>query len=384
MLLFLLFLCYEGIAQCPVTINRPLRDQTLPTQVLSLATGWHLYPAMTDEFNNGTSLDLTKWRIWNYPCIGPGNYSSFKNDPRTVVVSNGKLKLWCIKDTTYGCPGQGTLYYSSAQIQTNPTSQYGFIEISCKLPNEKLLAPCFWTQATVWPGQTWTRYDEIDVFECLAENPNVYNLRHNIYHDSYLPTYSALTMDTHFDQPFAGNSFTFAVEWLPYEVNYYMNGKVVDCAKYTTDFGMISPFNLNYPGRSEYTCTRLDTMIAQTIYLSMSLYGAHPRNISEPFEIDYVRSYKLWEGSSTTYWPAFIDANDPTLSMVHQNVKIGGDPQHLGYIPLGRTINVWAHNSITFDKGTEIYAGSDLTARTVRTAPTLFLPIPPITNPNSN
>jgi hypothetical protein len=267
------------------------------------------------------------------------------------------------------------LNYSSGYITMKPASQYGYIEIYCKMPNEALLNPSFW----MWGGGS--AYDEIDVLEYILENPSNSRLRHNVAHNLFQPDPTGQNLDIQFDQPFTGRDFTLALEWLPFEINYYINGQVTACAKYTTDMAMISPEF--YSPRSEFTCVQFDNALPQNYLLSLALRGK-TKNLSEPFEIYYIRSYKLQEGMNGLYWPANISTSDINLSKVHLYVKFGGNSEHSGAVPGNTNINIWATNSIILDKGFTVYPGTAFTARTVKTASPLFIQNGPIPDTNDN
>lgn len=362
--LFLVILNAVGYTQCPSWMNKPVVNQILPTQNLGLATGWVLHPGFSDDFN-GSSLNTTKWSVHDQECHGMSDFAYFKNDQYNVSVSNGRLNLRCKQDIPFPCSNGQTLNYSTGWVRMNTPNQYGYIEIKCKMPNEALLNPCFW----MWGGPPGV-YDEIDVWEYILEQPINSKLRHNVAHDLSSPNQTGQNLDIQFDQPFTGNDIVIAVEWLPYEINYYINGKVTACAKYTNDMGTISP--QGFSPRSEFTCVHFDNASPQNYEVSLALRGI-TSNLTEPYEIDYVRSYKLMEGLNGLYWPSYIATSDANLSKVHLDIKLGGDAQHTADVPIATNINVWAHNSVTLDKGFTVYNSTTFTARTVRTAPSLFI-----------
>lgn len=373
-LFFILSIIYfDGSAQCPNWMNKPVVNQILPTQVKDMGTGWILNPGTSDEFT-GTSLNISKWNAYNNYCHGMSPYAYFKYDPLNVSVSNGRLKLSCRPDNPFPCSGVN-LNYSTGYVFMRTPSQYGYIEIKCKLPNEALLNPCFWMY-----GGPVNDYDEIDVWEYILGDPVNYKLRQNVAHNLFQSDQTGQNLDIQFDQPFTGNDIIFAIEWLPYEINYLINGQVTACTKYTTEVGYISP--QGYKPRSEFTCVNFDNANAQNYQVSLSLSNP-TNNLSEGFEVDYIRSYKLQEGINGLYWPSIISLSDVNLSKVHLETKLGGD-SHNGVVPQGSNINIWAHNSVILDKGFTVSTSTSFTARTVRTAPALFIQTGPNQDNNNN
>ena len=376
-ILFLLFLNASAFSQqCGSNgwLYRPSSNATFPSQIIGLPTGWIQDPTISDDFT-GTSLNASKWSKRDHFCHGMSPYAIFKRD--NVDVNNG-LKLWCIPEINAYCPGSSQEYdYSSGWVTSNPFFRYGYMEIKCKLPNEPRLHPCFWTDA-IWNNNP-TVYDEIDVWECQGLSNTL--LSQNIAHNLNFPDQSqtAQMLQTNFDQWFTGRDITFGIEWLPYEINYYINGQVTACAKYTTDGSVISPGM--YVPRSEFSCVQFDKAMPQKIELSLSLW--YPTsNLSEPFEIYYIHAYKLQDGFNYTYWPLSINPTDAYLSKVHKDVILGGNG-HNGEVPQGSNINIWAHNSVTLNSGFEVSAQTAFTARTVRSEPELFIqtgPLPELDN----
>lgn len=369
---FLLFLVQEttAVAQCEeFWINKETGFQNLPSLNVftSKSTGWFMDQNFSDEFDG--PLNTTKWNtLPQGNCHGMSTHAYFK--PENVSTNNGKLILQCVhENTTFNC-GSKQMNYSSGWVGTYNRAQYGYFEIKCFMPENPLLQPCFWMFGQI-PG----RYDEIDVNEYWLDNPIYTNrIRQNIYHRQCSGTCidtlkSGQLIEANFNQTVTGKEMIFAVEWFPYEINYYINGEVKGSAKYTTDLRLIGPNNCQ--PTSEFSCIPFDNAISQWIQLSLSLMGV--TNNLAPYEVDYIRAYKLKQGDNL-YWPAYITINDPKLSKVHTDIKIGGDESHFGWFPSNTQINLWANNSIILDKGTQINPPIQFTARIVKTNAACFLP----------
>ena len=94
--------------------------------------------------------------------------------------------------------------------------------------------------------------------------------------------------------------------------------------------------------------------------------------LSEYFEIDYYRTYKLQEGFNYQYWPNSFSVLDSDLFKVNKSLKLGGDISHTAIIPSGENITVWAKESIILDKGFTLNPNTIFNARVIKTDAELF------------
>ncbi|MDD2623112.1 MAG: glycoside hydrolase family 16 protein [Bacteroidales bacterium] len=124
-----------------------------------------------DNFN---AFDTNRWRKPNEAFHGedeniePQIYLS----NNVYLNGNGKLILE-VNDSYYFCNSckREHNYYTSGEIVSTQTYQYGYFEIICKLPKGKSFWPAFW----LWndnniPPLCW--YNEIDIFEMDGSYPN--------------------------------------------------------------------------------------------------------------------------------------------------------------------------------------------------------------------
>jgi len=350
------------------------------------SSGWVFWPETSDEFNDST-LDRTKWDVAGQDglyCHAMSPFAYFRDDTSLVRLENGRLLLKCKSDTTYYCDGDDHNYSSGYVLSKEANSEgplfhFGLIQLKCKFPNEMGLEPCFWTYGAVWPANYMTRYDEIDVIEKIFKlpsnnifrqslwrwifpnPPDIFHLRHVECKQLVYPT------------PYTGTDFIITLEWLPTEINFYLNGHWTNTYKYTTDPSAISPNSPNGP-RSEFTCVDFTYACKQGIQLSLSLTSANPVDLSNGFEVDWIRSYKLAPGDSL-YWPATVSLNDPELTRVHTTITIGG-ANHNGAIPANSDITMWASNSIILDKGFVLQPNCAFELRRIDTDPDLLLSPP--------
>ncbi|HEX5505874.1 MAG TPA: glycoside hydrolase family 16 protein [Thermomicrobiales bacterium] len=233
-----------------------------PAPAFTLDSSWRL--VFDDEFD-GTALDRGKWHTqypWGRDRSSVGELQWYADDAFTV--QDGLLHITAEHRAMEGHP------YTSGLIASwgNFATTYGYFEIRAKLPAGRGLWPAFWLSPadyTVWPP-------EIDVFEVLGQTPGV------------------VAMTTHFADPgtgeaaqdqgiylgpnFADDFHTFAVEWTPTEIVWYIDG----VERFSSRTGVPS----------------------QPLYLIANLAVGGPSagkpDASTPFpselEIDYIRVYQ--------------------------------------------------------------------------------------------
>ena len=343
----------------------------VPTDIIPITKGWIEYAPFTDEFD---SLDNTKWVIINDThSMSPNAY--FSNSIDNVDTINGKLLLKAKMLSSPYMIGGNYYNYSSGYICSIDTIRYGYIEMKCKLPQNIALAPCFWLCGI--KGQdsypfTGYEYDEIDVFELFLPDNKLdvaienidKTFMHNFYHnlDDTLTTRSCLTQIISFTNSFLNQDIIFAVEWLPEEIHYYVNGHITKSVKFAEkSSGWVH-------NDSDFTCTNFLDAIGQRFQISLSvnsLIETYP-DVSQAFEIDYVRSYKLVEGFDYEYWPSSFSMSDPNMFKVHKSIRLGGNG-HTATIPQNENITIWATDGIVLDKGFTVVGNTIFTARNIAT-----------------
>ncbi len=373
----LLFIAVAGSSWCANAQNYhcfiqkpPVRDH-IEAVSDQKSPGWMQIDRFSDEFNQDSlNIDRNKWKVSNMYCHGMSDSAYFKDALRNVQVDSGLLRIKAWKDDSIECLN-AYLKYSSGFIQSKGLIQYGYLEMKCRLPREVHLQPCFW----LWGRDYWSgtnQYDEIDVFEYIPTEPDNRIFRQTVIRN---PTISFETMTLEckvleFDEPFVQRDLIFAVEWLPMEVNFYLNGKWTNGFKYTTNENWISPYD--HPSRSVFTCVDVENAAPQELQISLSLVNnPFPVDLSEGFDIDWIRSYKLQQGFNFEYWPMSINTQDQDLYKVHKSVRIGG-AGHDGAIPENSNVTIWAEDYILLDQGFTLLPGSTFSARAITANPNLF------------
>ncbi len=255
----------------------------------------------SDEFD-GTSVDTSNWTFLigdgtdqGLPAGWGNNELQYYREENTTVA--GGLMTITAKEESFA----GYNYTSSRLITENKQDfTYGRMEMRAKMPIGQGIWPAFWMFFTA-PGKYggWAASGEIDIMEYIGSEP-----------DEVFGT-------IHFGQPFPGNVFssieytlpsgtfnddfhTFAIEWEPNEIRWY-----VDDILYATQNNWWSNGG-PYPAPFDQPFHLL---------LNLAVGGNLPGNpdattvFPQEYVIDYVRVYE--------------DADLPTVSLAANNLNPG-------------------------------------------------------------
>ena len=306
-----------------------------------------------DEFDNG--MDLTKWHYRTGERLGGYNY------PENVTFKDGKMyhqMRFDMKDGTEQLTGGG--------IISNEFFGYGYYETKSKLFGETGgMHSSFWILGLYGDGKTTPRYNqvyEIDGYEIDSDRKEriTCNINTNIGAKTgywYTPV-SDFPTDT---------EFTFGFEWLPTEVNWYLNGKKI-MTKTINDLPIhyaqqnlwiTGLANGDISGSIDRSKLPGDACWEYVRFYAMPLKGVNVIGASE-FEYnknpDYIVSYDL------QYPMAWMESGDDKASYVENHKSaVGGNHvlthlynkpykvttfQRLYYIPNGNyTFTVYASSS---------------------------------------
>jgi beta-glucanase (GH16 family) len=195
---------------------------------------WKL--SFADEFN-GTALDGSRWatcypRAGDLSCSNTGNGEAQWYKPGNVSVGGGVARLEARRETTTS-PYTGKAYaYSSGLIQSKPgfDFRYGYMETRMQLPKGSGFWPAFWT----WPtAESWP--PEIDVMEFYGDNPRLlYQTLHGTCGTQVRPSATDWT----------GGWHTFAADWEPGSIRYYVDGQLTTTTTCAPDENMYLIANL--------------------------------------------------------------------------------------------------------------------------------------------
>lgn len=340
-------------------LEKYLRFQYSSSQV-PVADGWIIDTVFSDEFDK-TSLNAYKW----YDNDGHIHENNLHvgSVSQNVQVKNGKLFLSAYYDpigvrmkmdnNTYYL-----IHYLTGCITSNYYIRYGYYEVECYLPNNHNLRPCFWLWGEVKEGEhdSYNDYNEVDV----NENPgDILEIQHNIYTNYKRPNFSGTRQHLHILDTLMGKTTRFGVEVLPYELVWYINGRVSSHLRYTNDTANVNSFGMfTY---SDITKTRpMQPILSFNISVD-TLVPAIPSPY-EDFTIEYFRCYKMERGRPNTYHPSVFTPSAESCK-VYPNVILGGS----GYTAVVNTSTaVWAEQSIILDEGFTLTAGNTFSARIIQ------------------
>ncbi len=175
---------------------------------------WH------DEFN-GTELNEDDWNREEHQ-VGWVNNELQEYIPSAdyAYVKDGELVIQPVKTVA----DDGTVSYASGRVNTQNKHdiKYGYIEAKIKFPQGKGFLPAFWMmpQDEDYYGQ-WPKCGEIDIAEVLGDSTNTnYGTLH--YGEPHNQNQGSYTLS---DGDFANEYHTFAVEWEPGLIKWYVDGE---------------------------------------------------------------------------------------------------------------------------------------------------------------
>ncbi len=256
---------------------------TRPTVCAGNEAGWRL--AWSDEFNgrDGSAVDSTKWSF-DVGGKGWGNneLETYTSRTTNAHVEAGSLVIKAIKETFTGTDNI-TRNYTSARLLTKHkfTQAYGRFEARIRIPFGQGIWPAFWMLGDNIDTAHWPNCGEIDIMENIGREPSAV---HGTFHG---PGYSggkgigaAYTLTG--GRKFSDDFHTFALEWEPNVMRFYVDGKL-----YQTR----TPADL--PGGAAWVFDRPFFII-----LNVAVGGDWPGNpdattvFPQRMLVDYVRVYR--------------------------------------------------------------------------------------------
>ena len=198
---------------------------TCPIAHASDPTVWSLI--WSDEFDgpNGSAVDSSKWSF-DIGGNGWGNneLETYTNRTANAYRDGGQLVIKTLKETLTGPDGIARNYTSARLLTKNKFSQaYGRFEARIKIPYGQGIWPAFWMLGDNIDTAHWPNCGEIDIMENIGKEPSIV---HGTFHG---PGYSggngigaAYALPN--GQKFSDDFHTFAVEWEPNVVRFYVDG----------------------------------------------------------------------------------------------------------------------------------------------------------------
>ena len=189
------------------------------------STGFVL--AWSDEFNgaDGSTPDTSKW-TYDLGGGGWGNneLETYTNRAANAQIKSGNLVITAQKETFTGTDGISR-DYTSARLKTQNlfAQAYGRFEARIKIPAGQGMWPAFWMLGNDIAANGWPKCGEIDVMENIGREPA---MAHGSLHgpSSTAPTSdetSTVTLPNNAN--FADAFHTYAVEWEPTQVRFYVD-----------------------------------------------------------------------------------------------------------------------------------------------------------------
>ena len=204
----------------PTKTNMPVPPSATPTQARTLI--------FSDEFN-GNAFDAARWlpcHWWatNYCTSQPMNELELYM-PANVLVGNGMLTLrgsklskpieYCDRDCRNYTYASGMVQSGGGRWPDRPagfTFTYGYVEVRAKIPAGKGLWPSIW----LWPAN-YKDPPEIDIMEIIGDAPNKIHMTDH-------RADSAEFQGTWVGPDFSQNFHTYAIDWLPDALVWYVDG----------------------------------------------------------------------------------------------------------------------------------------------------------------
>ncbi|WKB53322.1 RICIN domain-containing protein [Eleftheria terrae] len=185
--------------------------------------GWQL--VWRDEFD-GNALDGAKWGFEVNGGGGGNNELQYYTDrPQNAYVGNGVLTLQALKERY--CSTDGCRDYTSARLRTLGKGDwlFGRMEVRARLPRGQGLWPAIWMLPTDWVYGGWAASGEIDIMEAVntdaAGGNTIYG---SIHYGAPWPGNQHKTVGYTPPGSVSGGFHTYAVEWEPRQIRWYVDG----------------------------------------------------------------------------------------------------------------------------------------------------------------
>jgi beta-glucanase (GH16 family) len=254
----------------------------------SAIAGWTL--TWSDEFNgaDGSAVDPTKWKH-DVGGTGWGNneLEYYTDGTQNAVVEGGYLVVTATTEgaSQYQC-SYGTCSYTSARLLTQGlfSQQYGRFEARVQMPTGQGLWPAVWMLGDDISTVSWPACGEIDFMETIGSDITT---NHGSLHmpTNYGPT-GTYTLPN--NASFADAFHTFAVEWEPGTVSFYVDDEVYetqaqssvpagDTWEFDTPFFLLINVAVggSWPGSPDSTTTFPQTMKVDWVRV-------YQKNMTEP------------------------------------------------------------------------------------------------------
>lgn len=176
----------------------------------------------SQEFN-GAAGSAPDGSVWSYD-TGAGGWGNAELQNYTTSRANSALDGAGNLVITARREGDGS--YTSARLQSNDKFEvrYGRVEARIQVARGQGIWPAFWMLGADFPATSWPSSGEIDIMEIVGKEP------HRAHGTVHGPGYSGGAGITGtYQHPqgwaFADDFHTFAVDWAPGSITWYVDGQ---------------------------------------------------------------------------------------------------------------------------------------------------------------
>ncbi|MDT4988698.1 MAG: hypothetical protein QOI74_2792, partial [Micromonosporaceae bacterium] len=204
-----------------------------------------------DEFNGaaGTAPDTTKWgRDLGGGGFGNNELEFYTNGAANAAMDGqGHLVITARRENPSNnqC-WYGTCQYTSARLNTAGkfTAQYGHIEARIQMPRGQGIWPAFWALGSNLGQVGWPNSGEIDIMESVGRTPATnFGSLHGPGYSGGNPLSGTFNLPA--GQAFANGFHTFAVDWAPNVVTWFVDG--IQYSRHTNADTSGNPWAFNHP-----------------------------------------------------------------------------------------------------------------------------------------
>ncbi|MDX6306821.1 MAG: hypothetical protein QOI77_3790 [Blastocatellia bacterium] len=285
-----------------------------PTAEASNPAVWSL--VWSDEFEgvSGSPVDSSKWSF----DVGGNGWGNNELETYTSRTANsdlegGTLVIKTLKETFAGSDGISRNYTSARLLTRNKFTQaYGRFEARIKIPYGQGIWPAFWMLGDNINTAGWPNCGEIDIMENIGKEPSIV---HGTFHG---PGYSGgsgigAPYSLPNGQKFSDDFHTFAIEWEPNIVRFYVDGLL-----YRTQT------SANLPAGTSWVFDHPFFII-----LNVAVGGGWPGNpdattvFPQKMLVDYVRVYQRATPSNV---PVLLTEEGANRALALDSVTFKADP----------------------------------------------------------
>ncbi len=291
---------------------------------------WH------DEFN-GTELNEADWNREEHEAGWVNNeLQEYIPSADYAFVKDGELVIQPVKTED----GDGKVSYASGRVNTQNKHdiKYGWIEARIKFPQGKGFLPAFWMmpQDEEHYGQ-WPKCGEIDIAEVLGDSINTnYGTVH--YGEPHNQNQGSVTLT---DSDFANDYHTFAIEWEPGLIKWFVDGeqyfetndwftKRPDAEEEPYPAPFDQPFHVilnvavggDWPGDPDETTVFDDRAAMKVDYVRMFQKDSYDENVEKPVKVLEMREAD--ETGNFIHNADFAEAEDLTDDVDWKFLQLNG------------------------------------------------------------